>query len=323
MNKKNKIVDFQKYLSTTDRRKYVKPTIVTFLGFSGHKNCMSSIANSVRSNGFQHIEASPKHPQDYNFFRNFFAKIDAYNMKDSSMHIGLGSVRSQAIAAEKRLSKKISSQIPIVLCGHSQGGLIAIEFWRKFGKNYNIKGIVTITSPLQGASIFKSLASYKILKHASDQSEKNKKTSKIVALTIPFFLFPIFKFLSYVFCPSIHDLLLSKKLKERRERIYRALKGARMPFLNIVATCPAPPSFRNLTFGSIGTKEIIGGGIGSKSDNVLGLTDQLMPIKWDEMEEIQVEADHGLYHIAGYDKVFLHPRTIDSISKFCNKWLKI
>lgn len=300
------------------------PTLVTFLGFLGYTSCMSSIAAEAIKSGYRHIEASPKNPEEYNLFRNFFAKIDAYSMKKSAIHIGLGSISKQASAANISLAKQLLPQTPIVLCGHSQGGLIAIEFWRQFAEYYNVKGIITLSCPLQGASILKSLSSHKILKNAANNSIRRKFfNTKVLPFIIPYLIFPVAKAASRLVCPSLKDVLPPKSIRNKYLQVYNSLKKANMPFLNILASCPGPDLFYESSFGYEGLKEIIGGGSGKESDNILALDDQTMPISWSTMKELNIKADHGLYRIEGYHKVFNHPYTLKAVNSFCSEFLRV
>jgi hypothetical protein len=323
--KRNRIVvDFKQNRIDNQNQDKKVPALVTFLGFSGDSSCMSDIAADAINSGYRHIEASPKDPEDYSVFRNFFAKVDAYSMRSKSIHIGLGSIRKQAIAVNVNLSKQLFPETPIVLCGHSQGGLIAMEFWRQFSKNYNIKGIITISCPLQGASVLRSLSSRKILEDAAKHSIRRKFfNSKVLPFLVPYLIFPVTKLVGKLLFPSLIDVLPTSAIKNKYIEACNELGKANIPFLNVIAHCPGPDFFYESAFGYAGIKEIIGGGGGRKSDNVLAVDDQSMPISWDAMNEITVEADHGLYRINGYSKVFSHPYTLESITKFYNKLLSV
>lgn len=317
---RKKIINFSEETQRLKKAEDSRPILVTFLGFMGHKNCMSDIAKVARFNNFRTLEASPFDTKRHSFYKDLFALIDAYAMKNYNYHIGLGSVESQTKAAYKNFFKILKQGNPLVLCGHSQGGMIAINFYNRYKNVFNIKGIITLSTPLNGVTLYSAIGSRKIIKKSIEQngSEQNSFYKKTIFPSLmAYLLVPALKFILKIFVPAINDFAKSKKLNNKNKIKYRILKEDNIPFLNIMATCIAPVEFSDNDYlRKYNLKLLLSGGENLKNDNLLSECDQKMELQWDNLSEIEVKGDHGLFNINGYPKVFSHPKTLMKISSF-------
>lgn len=301
--------------------------IITFLGVNGHESCFEAIHEELEKNGINYLAGSPNMHSEFNVLNNCCAKVDGFYMEKYKTHLGLGALVNQACAAEQRLRSAIIGK-EIILCGHSQGGLVAIEFWKKFNHVYDIKGIITISSPLQGASIIKSLSSSSLYSIIED----NERTccNTCLSCMMPSCVAPIFKCCSCC-CKGILDLAPDSELINSHRNAYRQMADLNLPFLNIISDCPGiPDDFNYSPFGKKSTKNIVGGGKNKKSDNLLSVLDQQLLQSWINLKEIVVHADHGMFDVRReegniihynnrlYPRVFSSDDVIRSVVEFCN-----
>ena len=140
--------------------------VLTFLGLYGNKNCFEALHERLQEQGFECIEASPQSPNKYSIRSNPYAKLDGFYRQKYDTYLGLGPITSQVRATPPCILRGKNGEVveesdKIVLLGHSQGGLRAVEFWDKFHDQYNIQGIITLATPLQGVAMMKTLSSFK------------------------------------------------------------------------------------------------------------------------------------------------------------------
>ena len=112
-------------------------------------------------------------------------------------------------------------------------------------------------------------------------------------------------------------------LLRNQKHVYAQMAAKELPFLNLTASSPAPAYFASSPFGMQGTKDIIGGGKGKASDNLLGTEKEFLPITpWRQVMEIEIAADHGMASIPGYPRIFSHHYAVREIVAFCKQNLK-
>ncbi len=91
--------------------------------------------------------------------RGWLSTARAGTRKDAPFwNWGFEGVQERAGAVEQTLRCQLQGK-KIILLGFSQGGLTALKFWELFRHRYNIRGIITIAAPLQGASFIRHIQS--------------------------------------------------------------------------------------------------------------------------------------------------------------------
>ena len=309
-----RIINFSEEIKKKKLQELKKPVVITFLGFMGKKSCFSDIHNLFQNHkNWRILEASPQDPNLYKWWKSPFAKIDAYSMKKKSLHLGLGTSKNQAASCFEELKDKINSETPIILCGHSQGGLIALEFFKKYHSKLNIKGIVSITTPFYGVTIFGNLRKKKILKKILQKSDSffERNFMPLIISKVYMNLISIF---GKIFRLTTIDFFPSGSLKKKREKDFFYFEKIKLPFLNIVASCEDVISLKNHIskedFSSLVNGEI------KKNDNILSVEDQCIKKVWEEAKQIEIYADHGMFNIKNISKIFNHPKALEEIYFF-------
>ena len=311
------LIDFSKKVKEIKDIDDKKPKLVTFLGFAGATNCMLEIGRVAGLLNIETIEASAKHPKKFSWWSTPLIKVDAILRKKFKIHLGLSRVQNQAKAAYKTLEADICRITPIILCGHSQGGLVALHFWKQYKNVLNIKGIVVLSSPLKGVTFFQSIASAEKLRKAAKMSNYvSFFKAKVEPCLISWIYFPIFKVFARVFFPSLADFLGRKKFRNTMGKIYDDLKKDQLKVLNITCAASLPINALKLPYSVQAMKMLVAGDLELESDNVLALSDQKFPIKWSNLNEIFIKADHGAFNVPGAPKIFHHGQALDAIKSF-------
>lgn len=310
-----KIINFSESL----RREDEDLIVVTFLGFMGHICCMNSIRDILSKNKIKTIEASVDNPDNFNFFFEFYSKIDGYSMYKNSVHLGLGKVKNQVSSIFKIIKDKIDKKIPIILCGHSQGGLLAFEFYKKYHDFFNIKGIICMSAPINGVTFLENLQNAKLLKNIFSK-EKSFFKRNILPYTISKFYFPITKFFLKLFNTTINDFLKSKKNIKRNFEYFSLFKRNNLPVLNISAYCDIPDFYKSdhNIFGEKGILSLLNSH-SKKNDNILAIEDQKILSNWKNLEQIEVFADHGVFKLPNAEKIFDNKKVLEAIVNFIKK----
>ena len=109
----------------------------------------------------------------------------------------------------------------------------------------------------------------------------------------------------------------SKFIGDLEAAVLQKMKNKKIPWLNIIASCPTPDCFAGFPFGKEGTKHLMGGGKDKASDNLIGMEEQSSPVKYLQLQEEHVGADHGLFDVPEYPRVFSHPEAVKKIVDFC------
>jgi pimeloyl-ACP methyl ester carboxylesterase len=307
----------EKEASTSNAKRKV---VVTFLGMHGETSCFSRVNSALSQEDVTCIDASPQAAREH---QGLCAKLDGYCMQTRNVHLGLGATRKQAEAAEERLRTVLGKDDEVVLCAHSQGGLVAVSFWELFHERYNIKGIVTMAAPLQGAAMMEPLSSYSTMKAmAYEQPCCTPKgiAARLLACCVPGCVWPSFKLCGCCCCAGVADMEPGSSLLRSQEDVYEQMAAQKLPFLNLTASSPAPDCFASFPFGKQGTKDIIGGGRGKESDNLLGTEKECLPIPlWHQAEEREIAADHGVANVPGHPRIFSHRQAVNHVVAFCKK----
>ena len=297
---------------------------VAFSAFSGHENCYKLIGKALEALGFKFFHASPTSPDSYSW-SEVHAKLDGYLRQNCKRHLGLGSIKGQVLAANKALEEMLQkegghrSQYQLILLGHCEGGDAAVEFYKEFCEIYNIQGVITITAPLQGLPCTKTVGSPQMLQEALAYDEEKGPYSCCLAWALCCCLMPCLKLCSPCCCKAFADLTPNSSLLVQHQQIYQKMQEDKLPFLAIVAQCPAPEFFQSSLFGKQGTKHLLGGGANVPSDNLIPTQSQVPPSVWQQLEIKEVKAEHGIFNIPEHPRVFRHPEAIKAIEEFCTK----
>ena len=339
---------------TTPGRK----VFLTFLGFHGHESCFEDIREKLQkeSKEIVCIEASPQSPDEFSVCGNCCGKLDGHIWEkglsccgisiDPKYHLGLGGVTQQAHTAERRLREQglLKENDEVILFAQSQGCLVLMEFWRLFKKEYEkrnikIKGAVTLAGAFGGAEIIASLSSRQKLQEATQLAEVDSKntccylpTTSWLACCLPYCAAPVFQCCGYCCCKGLTDMTPGSTLIQSiQTTTFKEMAAAKLHFLNFTTQCPAPAEFQGLSYGTKGTKYLIGGGVDVKtdqpkpSDNLIATHSQALPIQWLQAKEITLEADHGIFDVENsrtgsyYPRVFCHPTVLEKTVKFCRE----
>ena len=114
-----------------------------------------------------------------------------YNVVSPTLPVELKTIDPDAEKAAEYVHRYISfrrAESPIVLVGHSFGGLIAKQFYLKFHESYRIPAIVTIASPHRGVRWGRKIISF-ILKNMdlpAGKSVLSKRTLSNLSRTFSF-----------------------------------------------------------------------------------------------------------------------------------------
>jgi len=298
-----------------------RQVVVTFLGFHCHESCFENLHDELRNEGYECIEASPQGLNTHGCCAN----VDGCCWYRFRIHLGLGSIERQARTAQRCLNGQLRAVDEIILLGHSQGGLIAMKYWERYHKIYNIIGMITITTPWQGVALIESLGSRQRLQQAAKDNDGQSSgccLSACLACFFPCCLVPTFKCLGSCCCQGLTDLIPGSGLTLSMSDICANMKNQKFPLMNITAICPAPEEFSRLPYGRQGIKELLGTADDSRSDNVLATKYQLTPLTWPQMRSEEIEADHGVFTVKKpsggyYSFAFCSRATLDKVSDFC------
>ena len=300
--------------------------LLTFLGFHGHENCFDNIRNALHDGinregpiqGIECIEASPQTFKGHGCC-NVCQSLDACYMQSFNVHLGLGAITGQARAVASMLDNHgITDRDEIILLGHSQGGLIGIECWDQLREKYNIKGMVTMSTPLQGVSLISSLEDVDLI-HQANLLTESEDCMCCSTYCFPYCIVPCFKKLGGCCCAGLTDMAPdSPLLRKHREEVYPKMNTQGVPFLAIQAqqfSAISAPSFRRRR------DLLLSGSHTMYNDGLIATECQIPPgDHWPQLQVVTLWANHGVETIRGYPRVFSHPSAQEAINRFCHRF---
>jgi len=300
--------------------------LLTFLGFHGHEDCFDNLRNALQDGinqvrpvqGIECIEASPRTFREHGFC-NVCQSLDACYMQSFNVHLGLGAITRQAQAVSSILgSHGITDKDEIILLGHSQGGLRGIECWDQLHEEYNIKGIITMSTPLQGVSLISSLGDVEMM-HQANLLTESEDCMCCSTYCFPYCIVPCFKKLGGYCCAGLTDMDPdSPLLRRHREEVYQRMNTEGVPFLAIRAqqfSANSSPSYRRrIDF-------LLSGSDTMYNDSLIATRCQIPPGDgWPQLQVLNLWANHGLRVMRGYPKVFNHSSAQEAINQFCHRF---
>jgi len=317
----------RRYGATAERPP--RKIVLAFLGFVGHKNCLRDIQAAFERIDIEFISASPEDPRLHSRWE-CCAQLDACTMQCCERHLGLGSIQSQVRAAQAILQhERITDKDQVTLLGHSQGGLSAVEFYRQLGERYSIKGIVTMTAPLQGVELIASLRSCETMcaaiSMASSEDSCQRTIAYCCACCLPGCIAPLFNYgCGPCCCAGITDMAPNSRQLRLLRGAYAQMSAKGVPLLAITAQCPAAEDMEGLPHGAQGTMLLLSGTQGEPNDGLVATRHQVPPttVQPELYARSQYDANHGVADVANHPRIFSHPEAINRVVTFCQQQLE-
>ncbi|HEY8933939.1 MAG TPA: alpha/beta hydrolase [Cyclobacteriaceae bacterium] len=91
-------------------------------------------------------------------WKNYAPLFEQERIMTSNTPVYYDNDRSGVVSAKNTLDNRMTASASNILIGHSMGGLVAREYERNYGSSL-VRGIVTVTSPNQGATVANQIIS--------------------------------------------------------------------------------------------------------------------------------------------------------------------
>ena len=317
-----------------------KQVVITFLGLTSYTDSLDRIRKKLRRQGYICLEASPRDTSLYSFSSSEASGFVESNLhKSLGMHIGITSIKEQAKAAEKQVKELIKQENidpqkdEIILLGHSQGGVIATMFWSLFREAYNLKGLVTVASPLQGVELIPALRSL------GRQQEVAKEANFVPHLGA--FLGECLwqLWIKTGLCQGITDLAPDSQLiKQELPQVWGEMSDQQFPALFIRSGRLENSTYFGLllkAYGHDGLKRLLGGKRVDhilrslrrdanqteehQSDGLIAIRDQVPFFTWNEAKIRECVGDHGMSPDEAHPRVCDIDYVLDDVAEFCKE----
>lgn len=292
-----------------------RKVVLIFAGLFGHKNSCRILGEHLTQKGYHCIFLS--HQPLCNW--SYYGILDDISLAISGKRLGWGSVASQAQQADERLHGTIGRQDEVYLLGHSQGGLVGIDFWDKYHKKYNIKGMAVLSAPLRGALALRNLARVPALLVAHRRAlAAGWRAPNYISYALPYFIGVSTNALGLILLPGCADMRPGSSALYRLSKVYPKMKHVQLPVLAVMSHCTKYSRFPRTLYGKPAVDYLVS--YDAPHDGLIATASQLPPMEWPQLEVMSVAARHsGVRDSQGPYSVYNHPKVIARITAFFDK----